>query len=176
MACGKGDYAVALAQRHPQRNFIGVDIKGARLWVGATRALELGLANAGFVRTAIEQLEDFFAPAEIAEIWMTFPDPHPAFGKRKKRLTSPRFLNLYRKFLQPGGIVHLKTDSELLYEYTLLTLEEEGAAVLENLPDIYAREADADLVEIRTTYEQRHLKEGKTIKYVRFRLPEMMQK
>jgi tRNA (guanine-N7-)-methyltransferase len=170
LACGKGDYTVALAQRHPRRNVIGVDIKGARLWVGATRARDLGLANAGFVRTAIEQLAEFFAEGEIAEIWITFPDPHPTSSRRKKRLTSPRFLALYRRLLEPGGLIHLKTDDEALYHYTLLTLAEEGGQVLADLPDLYAQPAASDLHEIQTTYERRHLAEGKTIKYIRFRL------
>lgn len=170
LGCGRGDYTVALAQRHPEGNYLGVDIKGPRLWVGATRALELGLTNAGFIRTAIEQIGDFFAPGEIAALWITFPDPHPPAGRRKKRLTSPRFLGIYRSLLQPGGLVHLKTDDDGLYLYTLLTLQEEGAELLLDLPDLHAASSDPDLTGILTTYERRHLQEGKTIKYICFRL------
>ena len=170
LACGKGDYTVALAQRYRGRNFLGVDIKGPRLWVGATRALELGLDNAGFVRTAIEQLDDYFAPGEISEIWITFPDPHPTWGKRKKRLTSPRFLALYRRLLEPGGLIHLKTDDERLYFFTRETLQEEGAELLADWPDVDAAPADPDLTDIRTAYERRHREEGRIIRYLRFRL------
>jgi len=176
LACGRGEYTVTLAQRHAGRNFLGVDIKGPRLWVGATRALELGLSNAGFVRSSIEHLGDYFAPGEIAAIWITFPDPHPTQGKRKKRLTSPRFLNLYHTLLQPGGLIHLKTDDAGLYDFTLLTLEQHNAEVLAALPDLYAQPGDPDLTGIQTTYEQRHLAEGKTIKYIVFRLDSSQSK
>ncbi len=171
LGCGRGDYAVALAQGHPEINVLGLDIKGPRLWVGATRALELQLGNAGFVRTAIEQIETFFAPGEIAAIWITFPDPHPPAGRRKKRLTSPRFLAIYRSLLQPGGLIHLKTDDEGLYYYTLLTLRDEGAELLADLPDLYTGASNPDLTGIQTAYERRHLQEGKSIKYICFRFP-----
>ena len=170
LGCGKGDYTVELAQRYPDRNFIGVDIKGPRLWVGATRALEAGLTNAGFLRTAIEQIGDFFAPGEIDEIWITFPDPHPPAGRRKKRLTSPRFLQLYRSLIRPGGLLHLKTDDENLYTYTLHTLADEGAEVIAAVADLYGQPSASDSAEIQTSYELRHLKESKTIKYICFRL------
>ncbi len=170
LACGKGDYTLALAQRYPDRNFIGIDIKGPRLWVGATRALELGLANTGFVRASIEQLGDYFAPGEIAAIWITFPDPHPAGGKYKKRLTSARFLDLYSLLLQPGGLLHLKTDDEGLYTFTLQSLANRHAEILASLPDLYSGADDPDLTGIQTSYELRHLNEGKQIRYIRFRL------
>ncbi|HOT96671.1 MAG TPA: tRNA (guanosine(46)-N7)-methyltransferase TrmB [bacterium] len=170
LACGKGDYTLALAQRYPERNFIGIDIKGPRLWVGATRALELGLTNAGFVRASIEQLGEYFAPGEIAVIWITFPDPHPAGGKHKKRLTSTRFLDLYQLLLQPDGLLHLKTDDEGLYAFTLRILARRKAEVLASTPDLYSGPSDPDLTGIQTAYEQRHIKEGKRIKYIRFRL------
>ncbi len=170
LACGKGDYTVALAQRFPGNNFIGVDIKGARLWVGATQALQLGLTNAGFLRTAIEDLQHAFAEQEIHEIWITFPDPHPAFGKRRKRLTSPRFLTIYRALVQPRGLIHLKTDSEILYHYTLQTLCDEGADVLTALPDISAVDHGLELLGIETTYEKIHRQEGRPIRYIAFTL------
>ncbi len=170
LACGKGDYTVALAQRFPQRNFIGIDIKGARIWVGATRALELGLGNAAFVRTAIEDLKEFFAEGECSEIWITFPDPHPTFGKRRKRLTSPRFLDIYRTILQAGGLIHLKTDSELLYQYTLQTLRDEGADIVAAVPDISTADHGMELLAIETTYEKQHRREGRQIRYIAFRI------
>lgn len=170
LACGKGEYTVALAQRFPQRNFIGIDIKGARIWVGATQALALGLGNAAFVRTAIEDLQEYFAEGEIREIWITFPDPHPTFGKRRKRLTSPRFLDIYRTILQAGGLIHLKTDDENLYNYTLQTLRDEGSTVHTALADIEAVDHDFELLNIQTKYEKQHLQAGKRIKYIEFSL------
>ena len=167
LACGRGDYTLALAQRHPKRNFIGVDIKGARLWYGAQTAITMGLTNAAFLRTAIEKLPDLIAPNEVAEIWIPFPDPYPTFSKRNRRLTSPRFLEIYRQIVLPGGNVRLKTDNDKFYQYTLLTLREANVTIRRNIPDLSQHPHD-DLLQIRTKYEKQHLKEGRIIKYVEF--------
>ncbi|MBN2354904.1 tRNA (guanosine(46)-N7)-methyltransferase TrmB [candidate division KSB1 bacterium] len=170
LACGRGEYSLTLAQRFPQYNFIGMDIKGARLWYGAQQAKLLHLSNVVFVRAAIENLTDYFAPGEIAEIWIPFPDPHPTFSRRKRRLTSPRFLQMYRELLEPGGLVHLKTDDEILYEYTILTLGEEGADILQQMENIDDDGPVDERLLIQTKYERKHRKAGRAIKYVRFRL------
>jgi len=167
LACGRGDYTLTLAQLHPGANFIGVDLKGARLWHGAQAALALGLANAGFLRTSIENLLEFFAAGEVAEIWIPFPDPYPTFSKRNRRLTSPRFLEIYRQILRPGGRVRLKTDNDNLYQYTLSTLRESGLSLLRNIPDL-SKHPEDELLHFRTKYEKRHLKEGRIIKYLEF--------
>jgi len=171
LACGRGEYSVALARQFPERNFIGVDVKGARIWKGARIALEEGLQNVAFLRTRIEQIHYFFAPAEVSEIWVTFPDPFPRKSKANRRLTAPPFLDRYRKILTNGGWVHLKTDSEGLYEFTLESLQRyEQAELLYQDDDIYAGELPLPELGIRTYYEHLHLREGKNIKYVKFRL------
>jgi tRNA (guanine-N7-)-methyltransferase len=171
LACGKGDYAIGLAQRFPERNFLGVDIKGARIWRGAKTALELGLKNVAFLRTRIEQIALFFEPGEVDEIWITFPDPFLRNSKSNRRLTSPMFLKEYRKILKPGGYVHLKTDDPTLFEFTLEVLAEEKDVHIEYQDhDIYAKPLPMPELEIKTFYEQQHLAIGRTIKYVRFRL------
>ena len=180
LGCGKGEYTVGLAQAHPERNYIGIDIKGARMWTGATRARDLGLTNVAFLRTDIELLPEFFAEGEVAEIWITFPDPQ--MQKVRKRLTSTRFLNLYRKLLKPDGIVNLKTDSPFLYEYTRRLVKLNGLPLLSDSADIYGLGfgPDDDLYgtevsdparSIKTYYEQQWLSRGKQIKLLRFRLP-----
>ena len=171
LACGRGEYTVALAERYPEKNFVGVDIKGARIWKGARQALQAGLSNAAFLRTKIEFCSNFFAEAEVDEIWITFPDPFLKSSKFNRRLTSPNFLELYRKFLKRSGIIHLKTDSEELYQHSLEVLESERHKILVNEKDIYGIDKlpQADL-EIRTYYENMHLKAGKTIKYLQFML------
>lgn len=167
LACGKGDYTVALARIHPEINFIGIDIKGARMWLGALTALENSLHNVAFLRTRIEFITRFFAQGEISEIWITFPDPYE--GKANRRLTSPPFLDRYREILKPGGIVHLKSDSELLYEYTLEVIHADpGCKVLYAESDIYSHLLAFEELEHKTYYEKKHLKDGKTIKYIRF--------
>ena len=172
LACGRGEYSLALARRFPEKNFIGVDIKGARIWKGATIADREGIANVAFLRTRIEQLRYFFGPGEIAEIWITFPDPFPERDKSNRRLTSPRFLEMFSELLVSGGTVHLKTDDYGLFDYTRETVvglpgwhiqhEEEDIYHLENLP--------LEELEIKTYYEALHLAAGKTIKYLRFSL------
>ena len=169
LACGRGEYTLGLAKRYPERNFIGVDIKGARIWKGAHLALNEGLTNVAFLRTRIEQIALFFAPQEVAEIWITFPDPFLRESKANRRLTSPFFIAQYRRILAPNGIVHLKTDEPNLYAFTLETLAADAAtALLYSDDDIYALPLPFPELELKTYYEQMHLAEGKTIKYVRF--------
>ncbi|MFN7118452.1 MAG: tRNA (guanosine(46)-N7)-methyltransferase TrmB [Saprospiraceae bacterium] len=169
LACGRGEYSLGLARMYPERNFIGVDIKGARIWKGAGIALEEGLSNVAFLRTRIELITYFFAPAEISEIWITFPDPFLRKSKANRRLTSAHFLNLYRKLLRPGGIVHLKTDEPNLYEFTLETLAEDPHAhILYQDDDIYAKPLPFAELALKTYYESMHLAAEKTIKYIRF--------
>jgi len=171
LACGRGEYSLGLARMFPNRNFIGVDIKGARIWKGASIALEEGLSHVAFLRTRIEQVGLFFGPSEIEEIWITFPDPFLRKSKANRRLTSPRFLREYRKILRPGGMVNLKTDSPELYEYTKEVLEaEKDATVLYDKDDIYSEPLDFPELQIQTVYERMHLAVGRKIKFVRFGL------
>lgn len=170
LACGKGEYTLNLARKYPDKNFIGLDIKGARIWVGAKRALEEELHNVRFVRMFIDHLEDFFDRGEISEIWITFPDPYLKEKKVNKRLTSPVFLKRYGKVLRKGGFIHLKTDSGTLFRYTIETLENEECKIIERVNDIHRDEPENLLLKIRTYYEENHLKIGKTIKYLKFQL------
>ena len=171
LACGKGEYTVGLAKQNPDRNFIGVDIKGARIWKGAKQALEEQVGNAAFLRTRIEQIELFFAPEEISEIWITFPDPFLRKSKANRRLTSSPFLASYRKILKKDGLVHLKTDEPNLYAFTLETLQADPkATILYHDDDIYAKPLPIPELEIKTFYEKMHLAESKTIKYIQFRI------
>jgi len=169
LGCGKGEYAVGLAQRFPGKNYIGVDIKGARMWTGAKLATELALTNVAFLRTSIELIDRMFAPDEVSEIWITFPDPQ--MKKVNKRLTSTRFLNNYRNILRDGGIVHLKTDSPFLYTYTHALVEENRLPVEADTDDLYASDLADDILDIKTHYEMQWLQRGLTIKYIRFALP-----
>ena len=162
LGCGKGEYAVGLARRFPERNFIGIDIKGARMWTGAKSAAAEGLRNVAFVRTSIELLEHFFAPGEVAEIWITFPDPQ--MKKATKRLTGTRMVELYRRVLAPGAMVHLKTDSPFLYAYTEMMCRHNGLAIRCADADIDAGARAADpVLAIRTHYESQWLDRGLTI-------------
>jgi tRNA (guanine-N7-)-methyltransferase len=171
LACGKGEYTVGLSQMFPQRNIIGVDVKGARIWKGAGRTLEYGLSNAAFLRTRIEMLANFFEQGEVDEIWIVFPDPFPRESKANRRLTAPPFLDIYRKVVKPDGFVHLKTDDQNLYEFTLETLQaHEGATLLYHNDDIYKGPLPFPELDIKTFYERQHLAAGKTIKYIRFSL------
>jgi tRNA (guanine-N7-)-methyltransferase len=166
LACGRGEYTVGLARRYPERNFIGVDIKGARMWKGATEALEGGLDNVAFMRTRIELLHNFFASGEVAEIWIIFPDPF--LKKENRRLTSKQFLEIYKKVLRPGGIVQLKTDDDTLYDFTLQTwTENEDYELLYHKDDIYAAPLITEDLNIKTYYEGKHLNAGKKIKYLK---------
>jgi tRNA (guanine-N7-)-methyltransferase len=169
LACGRGEYCIALAEQMPERHFIGLDVKGARIWLGASRALEKGLANVVFLRTRIEMIADFFHPAEVDELWITFPDPFLRDSKENRRLTSPYFLNLYRKILKPGGLVHLKTDSPELYEFTLkIIARDEQCNLLVSQDDIYSEPLIMPELETKTYYEHMHLLDGRKIKYIRF--------
>lgn len=172
LACGGGDYTVALAQRFPGAVVIGVDIKGSRMWWGARRAAELALPNAKFLRTQIENLADYFAEGEVDEVWITFPNPHPTKGNAKRRLTSRRFLEIYKRLLKPGGVVHLKTDDVGLYEFSKEMFPLEGFEVEVALDDVHGAEGTEPLLtEVQTQYEKRYVQAGKTIKYLRARLP-----
>lgn len=174
LGCGRGEYTVGLAQLRPEKNYIGVDIKGARIWRGAKTAHEEGLANVGFLRTHVDHILRCFGKHEVDEIWLTFSDPQ--IGKARKRLTSPLFLARYREILKPGGVIHLKTDSPLLYEYTLEQIAEHRLQTEESSANVYAELVPRVSVEeqavlnIRTYYESLWLEEGRTIHYVRFRL------
>ena len=172
LGCGKGEYTVGLARRYPGKNFIGIDIKGARMWTGACQARDGQLTNVAFVRTNIELLSHFFAPGEVSEIWITFPDPQ--MKKVRKRLTSTTFLDLYRKVLKDGGMVRLKTDSPFLYTYTSLVTGRNNLPVEASTDDLYAAPATDGLPEalrsIRTFYEQQWLDRGLSIKYIAFGL------
>lgn len=171
LACGRGDYSIAMAQRFPNKNFIGVDIKGNRIWSGATRGLANKQHNVAFLRTRIELINCFFSTGEISEIWITFPDPFLSERRRRKRLTYTRFLNLYKTILVEDGPIHLKTDSTPLYEFTMEMIEENRCKTLQNIPNVYkSTEADALLTEIQTTYEKMHLEDKRIIKYLRFSL------
>lgn len=172
LGCGKGEYTVGLARRFPDRNFIGIDIKGARMWTGACQARDEGMGNVAFIRTSIELLESFFAPGEVSEIWITFPDPQ--MKKVRKRLTGTRFIELYRRVSCPEGIVNLKTDSPFLYAYTAMMMSHNGIEALEATDDLYATIApDNPILNIRTHYENQWLDRGLTIKYLKFPLGDM---
>lgn len=175
LGCGRGEYTVGLARLFPGKNFIGVDIKGARMWTGATEALHEGLKNVAFLRTQIEFIGRFFAPGEVAELWLTFSDPQ--MKKPRKRLTGTAFLNRYRAILTDGGLVHLKTDSRFLFTYTRLLVEKNHLPVEACTDDLYGSisaqdEATRRILGIRTYYEQQWLDRGLTIKYLKFRLPQ----
>lgn len=169
LACGRGEYTVDLARQYPDRNFIGVDIKGARIWKGASIARDEGLTNAAFLRTRIEIISLFFAPGEVDEIWITFPDPFLKKGKENRRLTAARYLRQYRRILRPGGLLHLKTDSRELYDWTLETFADQPAVdVRYHDHDIYARPLPTPELATETYYEKLHKGQGKTITYVQF--------
>lgn len=169
LGCGRGEYTVGLARRYADKNFIGVDIKGARMWTGATEALNEGLKNAAFLRTNIEIIDRFFVPGEVSEIWLTFSDPQ--MKKATKRLTSTYFMERYRRFLVPGGVIHLKTDSNFMFTYTKYMIEANRLPVEFITDDLYHSGMDDDILSIRTYYEQQWLDRGLNIKYIKFRLP-----
>ena len=173
LGCGKGEYTVGLARRHPERNFIGVDIKGHRFWRGAKTSQEEGLSNVAFLRTKIEFVQNFFAEGEVSEVWLTFSDPQPKDEKGTKRITSEVFLRRYQQFMKPGGLIHVKSDSPLLYALSKEGWIEAGFPILEDSEDVYGDllyRVDpefADVLRIRTYYESRWLEEGKHIHYLR---------
>lgn len=169
LACGRGEYTVGLAEKYPERNFIGVDLKGDRIWKGSGWAIERKLDNVAFLRTEILLLEKFFEPGEFHEIWLTFPDPRPKDRDEKRRITNPRFLELYRTLIAPGGTVRLKTDNTGLFNYTLETLQ--GLDYIENLThthDVYNSSLEPEVEGIDTKFERKHRELGASIKYLRF--------
>lgn len=173
LACGKGDYALGLGRMFPERNFIGVDLKGNRIWRGAKTALDEQLANVGFLRTQIDHLQNYFAAGEVAEIWITFPDPFLRASKAKKRLTHPKFLAIYQPLLQPGATINLKTDSAELYNFTKIVIDAVGCGLQEDVADVYANpHSIPPVLKIQTFYEGMHLADRRTIRYLRFTLPE----
>jgi len=178
LGCGRGEYTVGLAQKYPDKNFIGVDIKGARMWAGAKQAIEKGLANAAFLRTNIEFITDFFAAGEVDEIWITFCDPQ--MKKATKRLTSTWFMQRYQRIVKPGGLIHLKTDSPFLYTYTTEMLRLNPYPVHCSTDDLYASSLDtnplfADARALQTHYEKQWLDRGLSIKYIEWRLEPLAQ-
>lgn len=169
LACGRGEYSVGLAKLFPDRNFVGVDVKGDRIWKGSTWAVENNLVNVGFLRTQILMIEQFFSGHEIHEIWLTFPDPRPRKKDIKRRLTSPRYIDIYKRLIQPGGWVRLKTDNTGLFEYTLEELQRRNdIRELAFSRDVYASELEGDCYGIKTRYEEMFASQGEKIKYLRF--------
>ncbi|NAY92041.1 tRNA (guanosine(46)-N7)-methyltransferase TrmB [Muricauda sp. JGD-17] len=171
LGCGKGEYTVELAKRNSNKNYIGVDIKGARFWRGAKAALNQKLDNAAFLRTQIELIDCFFGEEEVDEIWITFPDPQIKYKRTKHRLTNPQFLERYKRILKKGGILHLKTDSEFMHGYTLGLLQGLGHEISYANHNVYRNEGSpAEVLEIQTFYEKQYLEEGKPITYIQFRI------
>jgi len=168
VGCGKGEYTIGMANLFPNKNFIGIDIKGSRIWKGSTLAEENGLQNVAFLRNFVENLNENFAAGEVSELWITFPDPRPRLGEAKKRLTSERFLNLYESLVKKGGIIHFKTDCQDLFDFTLELLKKRKAINLKFTYDLYTSELQHHTLNIQTTYEKRFLAEGVTIKYLQY--------
>jgi tRNA (guanine-N7-)-methyltransferase len=169
LACGKGEYAVNMAKAFPEKNFIGVDYKGNRIWRGAKTALEEQVDNVAFLRIQIEELLEYFEKGEVSEIWITFPDPQPQLSREKKRLTSDRFLEKYKVVLEEGGLMHLKTDNDGLYAYTLEKLTERVEAIIASTDDLYQSDLLNDTLRIKTYYEKKYLVVGKNINYLSWR-------
>ncbi len=174
LACGRGEYAVGLAQLFPGKNFIGVDVKGNRMYIGAKKALENNLSNAAFLRTQIVMLADYFAEGEVDEIWITFPDPQLRTSRAKKRLTHPRFLRLYQQILKQEGSIHLKTDSPALFNFTKKVIDMYGLELSDASEDIYAKPQLEDALKIKTHYESLDIAQSKKIFYIRFKLPALI--
>jgi tRNA (guanine-N7-)-methyltransferase len=170
LGCGRGEYTVALGEKFPEKNFIGIDVKGARLWRGAKTATEDNMDNVGFLRTRIEFIRSLFGKDEVAEIWVTFPDPQLKKSRLKKRLTCSGFLNSYREFLAPDGIVHLKTDNQNLHFYTKKLLEENGMEIMVATNDLYNSGMADEILSVKTKYEQDYLAKGMPITYLKFRI------
>lgn len=170
LACGKGEYTVGLSRLYPAGNFIGVDLKGNRIYSGALECLKNHIPNAAFLRTQIDKINRYFQPGEVSEIWITFPDPQLKNKKSMKRLTSPFFLSMYKQILIPGGKIHLKTDNTELYKFTLGIIKEHGHHLIKETNDLYASGIQDEATQIQTHYEKMHLAEGLKIKYVVFSL------
>jgi len=171
LGCGKGEYTVGLARQNAQNNYIGIDIKGARIWRGAKTAYGEKLQNVVFLRTRVDFIKSVFAPAEVSEIWITFPDPQPKKRQAKNRLTASGFLNIYRQILKPDGIVHLKTDNAPLYRYTKSVLTHNNVTPLVDTDNLYNGAYTDSVLSIKTFYEQKFLAEGLPIHYLKFQLP-----
>lgn len=171
IGCGRGEYTIGLAQLYPNRNYVGVDIKGDRIWKGSKTAEALQLKNVAFLRTQIQQLEEFFAPQEVSEIWLTFPDPRPKKRDIKRRLMHPRFLEIYRNILEPNGTIHLKTDNQIFFDYSLEVLSSyPGVGNLRYTEDVYSSSLMSESLKIKTHYEQLFTEQGYRIKYLSFQL------
>lgn len=170
LACGKGEYTVNLAKMFPERNFLGIDYKGNRIWRGAKTALEEGIENVGFLRIQIETILDHFAENEVSEIWITFPDPQPQDSREKKRLTNPNFLAKYRLILGDAGIMHLKTDNDGFFAYTMEQIEGQNLPVLKYTTDLYSSDLVDDILSIKTYYERKYLSIDKNINYVQWKM------
>lgn len=172
LGCGKGEYTIGLSENNHSKNYIGVDIKGNRIWVGAKYAIENNLNNVAFLRTRIDFIEHCFLENEIDEIWITFPDPQPQSTRKRSRLTNPLFLNRYKKILKKGGLIHLKTDSTSLYEYTLQVIEENKNLIIWQTDNLYQNCPDnrQELIQIKTHYEKLFTDKGENIKYICFKL------
>ncbi|MBX7201687.1 MAG: tRNA (guanosine(46)-N7)-methyltransferase TrmB [Bacteroidia bacterium] len=168
LGCGKGEYSVALARNHPEFNYIGLDIKGNRIWTGAKKALEDNLSNVGFIRSQVDRIGNFFAPGEIYGIWVTFPDPKPKKGNARKRLTSAEMVSIYQKVLRPGGQIQLKTDSTFNYDFTLETIRDNQYQLVRHSEDIDRDYPGEELLQIRTYYEQKFREKGFPIRFVSF--------
>ena len=172
LACGKGEYATGLGGKYPEKNFIGIDLKGNRIWVGAKKALDENLHNVAFIRSQIDKVDQYFEPSEVSEIWITFPDPQLRTSRAKKRLTHPYFLRLYQKFLKKDGIIHLKTDSPDLYYFTKLVINFHDLQVMDDKDDVYADSSVTEELKIQTYYESLDIAKSKKIHYLQFRLPD----
>lgn len=171
LGCGKGEYSVGLAEKFPDKNFIGIDLKGARFWRGAKTAVETGLTNVAFIRTQIELINHIFSENEVDEIWITFPDPQIKYKRTKHRMTNSQFLKLYKKVLKPEGVVNLKTDSEFMHGYTLGLLHGEGHEVIYSNHNVYVNEGSPEEVTgLQTFYEKQYLEINKAITYIRFKI------
>jgi tRNA (guanine-N7-)-methyltransferase len=170
LACGRGEYTVGLSQLSPNKNFIGIDIKGNRIYIGAKKCLDDKILNAAFLRTQIEKLPDYFAVAEVDEIWITFPDPQLRTSRAKKRLTHPRFLRLYKQLLKPDGFIHLKTDSPDLYRFTKRVINLYNLILIDDCDDVYAKSNNEEL-KIKTHYEGLNIAQSDKIFYLKFKLP-----
>lgn len=168
LGCGTGAYALELARRHPEKNYIGVDIKGARMWKGAKKAMAEDLSNIRFLRIFIDHIDEYFAENEVDEIWITFADPYSRAGDRNKRLTAPQFLTMYRSILKPQQPIHFKTDDTSFYKYSYRSVKRSGATVHEKVDDIYEQRPEDELLTIQTDYEKKHLQKGRTISYLQF--------
>jgi tRNA (guanine-N7-)-methyltransferase len=174
LACGKGEYTVGLSALHPDQNFIGIDVKGNRIYIGAKKCLENNQTNAAFLRTKIDQITNYFAPAEVSEIWITFPDPQLRRSRHTKRLTHPKFLRKYQQLLKPGGLIHLKTDSPVLFQFTLWVIELYGLELVNKTDDLYALPDISPELKIKTHYEGLDIAQSNRIHYLAFRLPATM--